>query len=134
MLRFATLFAAFACFTVSIVAGFRIIQKPPPPLGFWAEPNIVQLNEHYEGEILRGTVRFRNTYPTTIHVLEWSSTCSCTGMSVTDREIPPGGETKLAYEWHIGSRKGRSQETLSILYHFGPEQVGFSSVHLRAIV
>ncbi len=134
MIRFLTIFAAIACFAVSIAAGYRIIQKPPPTPGFWAEPNVVQLNEHYEGETLRGTVRFRNTYPTPIHVLEWSSTCSCTGMSVTEREIPPGGETQLAYEWHIGSRKGRSQETLSILYHYGPEQVDFSSVHLRATV
>jgi Protein of unknown function (DUF1573) len=119
---------------ISIGSGWRVFQSSARSPSFSAEPEIVDLGIHSSGETLSGEVRFQNTYPHAVQIVEWSSSCSCTGLSVSTREVQPGGETLLNYEWHIGNRPGPTQQTLSILYHYGEAKLAIAHVYLRSVV
>lgn len=67
-----------------------------------------------EGERLEHVFVLENTGAGRLFIEEVRSTCGCTAAVVAEKEVPPGGTTRIEVKFDTRGRRGKNQKTITV--------------------
>ncbi len=113
MNRFA---ATIALFTSLAVAGTA--QEPPPAAQ--PAPRIVCDQPEFDfgtvdnTESVEHTFVLRNAGDLTLEITQARPACGCTVASISERNVPPGGESRITSRLSLAGRQGQQHKTITV--------------------
>jgi hypothetical protein len=118
MKKFGLVLAGTACAVGSLLCGV-LASRPPAaaaPTGLLAALDAIDCGEMRQQEQRAVAFHIHNPLDETVVITDVRSSCACTAAKVEDRELPPGGTTRVTADLRSGHARGELTAYLDVLY------------------